>query len=325
MITSKRVILIGGTGFLGYHATLEFLKKGWDVTVVGLPPAPPPGVIPDPVKVVIRNLESLSDQELVNLLDGHDALVYAGGLDDRVIPRKPAYPKFHHANVEMPAHVLNIAKQAGIRRAAVLGSYFAYFNRLWPNLKLAERHPYIRSRMEQENAVTSIQGLDVNVLELPYIFGSMPIPGWKPLWAPLVKYIRATNIVFYMKGGTACVTAEAVGQAIVGAVEQGQPGVCYPIGGENLSWTEMLTRLAAADGRKIRVVILPTFLFKVALAFVSIVHMLEGKESGINTLHLASIQTTNTFIDPEPSARALGYDINGLDDAFQKTIRACKR
>lgn len=325
MNNSKRVILVGGTGFLGYHAVMEFLKKDWDVTAVGLPPAPPPGVIPDPVKIVIRDLESLSDQELLNLLDGHDALVYAGGLDDRVTPRKPAYPKFHHANVEMPLHILNVAKHAGIRRVVVLGSYFTYFNRIWPNLKLAERHPYIRSRVEQENAVTSIPDLEVNVLELPYIFGSMPVPGWKPLWAPLVKYIRATSMIIYMKGGTACVTAEAVGRAIVGAVERGQPCVCYPIGGENLSWTEMLTRLAAADGREIRVVNLPTFLLKTALAFVLLAHLLEGKESGINVLHLASIQTANTFIDPEPSARALGYDIGGLDDAFRKTVRACKR
>jgi hypothetical protein len=58
---------------------------------------------------------------------------------------------------------------------------------------------------------------------------------------------------------------------------------------------------------------------------VSIVHSLEGKESGINVLHLASLQTANTFIDPELSARVLGYDVGGLDEAFQKTVQACKR
>lgn len=324
MDLSKNVILIGGTGFLGYHAILEFIRSGWGVTAVGLPPAPPPGLLPDSVKVVLENLESLSDEGLLKLLHGYDALVFAAGLDDRVTPKKPAYPKFHHANVEVPLRVLKLARMAGVKRAVVLGSYFAYFNRLWPNLKLAEHHPYIRSRLNQEKAVTSIPGLDVNVLELPYIFGSLPIPGWRPLWEPLVKYIRSTKFIFYMKGGTTCVTAEAVGQAIVGAVEGGEPGMCYPIGGENLTWDEMLSRLARADGRQARVIILPTFLIKLALSVVWLVDRLTGKESGLDYLHFASLQTANTFIDSDPSRRALSYHVDDLDDAFRQTVEACR-
>ncbi len=333
MNATKRVIVVGGTGFLGYHAIQEFLENGWGVTAVGLPPALPAEslaiasgqvLFPDSVKVVLQNLESLSDEELLDLLRGHDALVFAVGLDDRYTPRKPAYPKFYHANVEVPVRVLTLAQKAGIERAVVLGSYFAYFHRLWPDLKLAERHPYIRSRVEQEKAVTSIPGLDVNVLELPYIFGSMPVRGWKPLWTPLVKYIRSMKTIFYMKGGTTCITADAVGQAIVGAVERGQAGTCYPVGGENLMWTEMLTRLAAADGRQVHVVTLPTFLIKLGLMTVWLVDGLKGKESGLDYLHFAALQTANTFIDPEPSNRALGYDPGGLDDAFRKTVKACQ-
>ena len=324
MDSSRRVIVVGGTGFLGYHAIREFLKNGWGVTAVGLPPAPSPDLFPPTVNVVLKNVEALSDEELLALLSGHDTLVFAAGLDDRVTPKKPAYPKFYHANVEVPVRLLTLAKQAGVRRAIVLGSYFAHFSRLWPELKLAERHPYIRSRVEQEKAVTSIQGMDVDVLELPYIFGNMPVNGWKPLWTPLVKYIRSTKTIFYMKGGTACITAETVGKAVYGAVERGAAGTCYPIGGENLTWAEMLTRLAAADGRQIRVVTLPTFLIKLGLVGVWLPHLLEGKEGGLSLLHFAPLQTANTFLDPEPSSRALGYEPNGLDDAFRKTVEACK-
>ncbi len=31
-----RVLIIGGTGFLGYHATRELSERGHDVTAVGL-------------------------------------------------------------------------------------------------------------------------------------------------------------------------------------------------------------------------------------------------------------------------------------------------
>lgn len=333
MVPPRRVIVIGGTGFLGYHAIQEFLRKGWLITAVGLPPAPPadPSAIasgqalyPATVKVVLQNLDETSDANLLAILRGHDALVFAAGVDDRVTPRKPAYPYFHHANVEACVRVLRLAKQAGVERAIVLGSYFAHFNRLWPELRLAERHPYIRSRVEQETAVTSIPGLDVDILELPYIFGGIPVPGWKPLWTPLVKYIRSTRTVFYMKGGSACITAKTVGQAVVGALERGEAGKCYPIGDENLVWSELLTRLAASDGRRVRVVTLPVWLIKIGLLGLWLIHQIQGREAGLDLRYFAELQSAETFLDPQSSNEALGYQTGGLDEAFQETVESCK-
>jgi dihydroflavonol-4-reductase len=321
---TKRVLIVGGTGFLGYHAAQEFLAKGWEVTVMGLPPAPPAGLFPDTVGMVLQKVDLMPEAELAALLQGHDALVFAAGLDDRHILTKPAYAKFYQANVAEVQRLLTLAKEAGVKRAVVLGSYFAYFHRLWPELKLGDRHPYIRSRLEQEKMATSIPGLDGMVLELPYIFGTMPIPGWKPIWAPLVQYLRSSGIIFYMAGGTACISARVVGRAIVGAIEQGEAGKCYPIGQENLTWPEMLTRLAQADGRQIRVVTLPTWLIGAAMQGVLLSHLIQGKEGGLDLRYFAALQTAKTFIDPETSRQALGYELDSLDEAFRKTVAACQ-
>ncbi len=329
----QRVFVVGGTGFLGYHAIQEFLAKGWGVTALGLPPAHPlnPSVTasghalyPDTVNIILQNLDAASDEELLALLRGHKALVFAAGLDDRYTPKKPAYPRFYKANVESLRRLLILAKKAGVKRTVVLGSYFAHFNHLWLELKLAERHPYIRSRLEQEKAATSIPGLDGMVLELPYIFGALPIPGWKPLWTPLVKYIRFSRIILYMKGGTACISARTVGRAILAAVERGEAGMVYPIGQENLTWTQMLTRLARADGRTLKVVTLPTWAIKLGMFGVLLIHKLQRKESGLNMGYFAQLQTAETFLDPQPSKEALGYQTGSLDEAFQETVEACK-
>jgi nucleoside-diphosphate-sugar epimerase len=277
---------------------------------------------PAAVKVILRDLDAVSDEELVILLRDHEALVFAAGMDDRYTPKKPAYPKFYHANVEVPVRVLRLSKQAGVQHAVVFGSYFSHFHRLWPEMKLAERHPYIRSRVEQEIAVTSIPGLDVDVLELPYIFGD-PL-GRKPLWAPLVKYIRAAPLVFYMSGGTACISAETVGKAAFGVIERGQAGTCYPIGQENLTWKQMLSRLARADGRAVRVATLPSWVIKLGMLGVLLLHKLRGKESGLNLRYFSALQTAETYLDPELSRRELGYELDALDDAFHGTVKACK-
>jgi dihydroflavonol-4-reductase len=323
MTSKDRVLLVGGTGFLGYYAVQALLARGWMVTAVGLPPEPPPDLFPVSVKVVLKNVDTASDEELLDLLRGHTALVYAAGMDDRVIPRKPSYPKLYHANVEAPRRLFQFAVQAGVQRAVVLGSYYSNFNRLWPDKKLAERHPYIRSRVDQEKELTSITGLEVCVLELPYIFGALPVPGWKPLWVPLISYLRSMKTIFYMKGGTACVSARTVGQAVLYALEHGQAGVCYPIGDENLTWTEMLVRLAAADGLHIRVILVPAWLIGLGLNGVWLFHRLQGREGGLDLRFFASIQTAETYLDPEPSRQALGYQTGGLDEAFRETLASC--
>lgn len=60
--------------------------------------------------------------------------------------------------------------------AARHSSYFAYFDRIWPEMRLAEHHPYIRSRKGQEaqSLEAAMPDLQLCILQLPYIFGSMP-------------------------------------------------------------------------------------------------------------------------------------------------------
>jgi nucleoside-diphosphate-sugar epimerase len=319
----KRVFVVGGTGFLGYHAIQEFLAKGWNVTAVGLPPAPPADLYPSTVEVVLKNIDLATDAELLDLLRGHDGLVFAAGLDDRHVLMKPAYDKFYQANVVALKRLLYHAKEAGVKRVVVMGSYFAYFHRVWPELRLAEQHPYIRSRVEQEQVATSIPGLDGMVLELPYIFGAMPVPGWKSLWTPLVKYLRAAPMVFYTAGGTACISATVAGRAIVAALARGEAGQCYPISQENLTWREMLMRLAIADQRQVRVVTMPTWAVTAGMFGVMFSHQLQRREGGLDMRYFAKLQTAKTFIDPEIARRALGFELDNLDDAFRKTVDAC--
>ena len=170
----------------------------------------------------------MTDEELISLFRGKDVLVFAAGVDDRATPKKPAYPFFVKHNVESVKRVFTLARQAGVSRGVVLGSYFAYFDRLWPEMKLAVHHPYIRSRVEQTKAAFDAgqDEMSISVLELPYIFGSMP--GRVPLWKPLIKDILSPFPLFYPAGGTTCVTVHQVAQAICGAVEHGKPGKLLP-------------------------------------------------------------------------------------------------
>ena len=317
------VMIIGGTGLLGFHATRELLTRGHSVSLLALPPLPAQGLFPEGVSIFLQDLNTIDDDGLAKLLTGIDVMVFAAGVDDRMTPKAPAYPFFYMHNVETTRRLAGICRKRGVKRFIILGSYFAYFHRLWPHMELVRHHPYIRSRVEQTRAAQEAAGSEMAVitLELPYIFGTMP--GRMPLWKPLIRYAASRLPLFYPRGGTTCVTVGQVAQAIAGAVERGEPGTCYPIGGENLTWKQLLLRITRFAGREKKVITLPDGLVKTGARFLKGLHRLQGRESGLDPVQFIDLQTAETFIDSSGSQSALGYETGGLDEALEETIVLC--
>jgi dihydroflavonol-4-reductase len=320
------VFIVGGTGFLGYHATRALLSRGHGVATVALPPLPAPGLLPDGVTCRLGDVFTMSDTEVLALLAGCDGFLYAAGLDDRAILDRPAYPKLREANVDQCLRLIGLARRAGARRVVVLGSYFTHFDRAWPELKLAEVHPYIRSRREQKEAVLgeSRDGLDAMILELPYIFGTMP--GRLPLWTFLVDILHGMRpFVFYPKwrGGTAVVTARQVAMAVAGALEKGTGGASYPIGGVNMPWSELIPCFLAGMGRRVPFVHLPKALYHAWCAGMERDLERRGKQGGLDLVRLADIMYREAYLDPGLSMNALGYAADDVHAAIRETIAAC--
>lgn len=118
-------------------------------------------------------------------------------------------------------------------------------------MKLCEKHPYIRSRIDQENVAFSYadDNFDVAVLELPYIFGTQP--GRKPVWVILIEQIKRMDklpCTLYPRGGTAMLTVRQVGESIVGAAERSTGAKAWPISCYNMKWAPFLKIVYAARG-----------------------------------------------------------------------------
>jgi len=319
-VAERSVLILGGTGFIGWHAAHEFLRRGWQVTAVALPPLPAPDLFPPAVRVELADFRMLSDDAFAALLQGHEAAVFAIGADDRMTPKAPAYPFFKQANVDSTVRFIRLCRRAGCTDVVALGSYFSHFARLWPELELARHHPYIRSRVAQEDAATAEAGSDVRlaILELPYVFGAMP--GRIPLWKPLIDYVRSAPLIPYPRGGTNCVSVQHVAEAVVGAI--GKSGR-FLVGDENLPWKDLLGRLSALTGRRKRVLTLPDWLVCSGASLLHALHSLQDRESGLDPVQFIKVQTAETFFDPAPARAALGFGSGGLDDALAATVAAC--
>ena len=191
-----KVFMIGGTGLLGCEAARIFLERGHAVKSVALPPLPVGAPIPEEMEIELCNLYEKSDEEIKEMMAGCDCFVFAAGVDERVEAPAPVYDLYYKCNIAPLKRLLPICKEVGMKNAVILGSYFAYLAKERPDMKLTEKHPYIRSRIDQEEVAFSYadENFDVAVLELPYIFGTQP--GRKPVWVFLVENIRGMEMIF---------------------------------------------------------------------------------------------------------------------------------
>jgi len=320
-----KIMIVGGTGFLGYHSLLVALKRGYEVNALAIDDVELGDWYPKEVNVEFGDVFELSEKNLTDRFVGYDSLIYAVGPDDRITPPAPAYEFFYARLVEAVEKVATSARKAGVKKMVVLNSYFAYFDRIWPEKKLSEHHPYIRCRVEQAQKVIAAgkEEMDVIILELPYIFGSMPnrIPLWKDV---LLDRFAKGKTIFFPKGGTNMITVEHVAEAIIGALEHGEHGARYTVGDENHTFNEMLEMMMSAIGENKKIINIPRFMAILAGIMIEKDMKKKGLEGGLEAEFLMrDIITNNLYFDPSDAVKKLGYGRGGIKEAIVKTMKAC--
>jgi nucleoside-diphosphate-sugar epimerase len=296
-----RILVVGGTGLIGAHVAEVLRERGHAVTATAR--TAQPGVDQ------VLDLGTATVEELRGLLAGHDGVVYAARTDEQQALRKPIYPAFRGDLVEPVVRLFTAARLEGLTRGVVMGSYYTYYHRLHPELRLGERHTYIRCRIEQAQEAREAAGaaLPVAVLELPFVFGRAGdrLPNWS---GPLDRWARSGSPLLAPVGGSAAASARSVALVAVDALEKAG-GEDIPVADENLTWDVMMARIAAAVGRPRRVRRLPAAALRASCKLGGALQALGRKESGINPGHVADLLLAELFIEPttgralEPSLR----------------------
>lgn len=317
-----KIVMIGGTGFLGWFTTKELVDRGHRVVAVGLQ-QPAADSMPVGVETVVMDADVASDEALHGLLDGADVLIHAAGADGRAMFDAPAIDGFRQANVEPMRRLLQAMRACGVGRLVIFGSYYTALDRVFPDLGILARNAYPRSRREQADLAFALGGeaIAVAVLELPYIFGAAP--GRGTLWNFYIEALRAhPDVMPVASGGSACVTAAQVARAAAGACERAVGHRHYPIGGANLRYAEIYRLFGDALGLS------PRFEPKAiddALEQARVQRQrltAAGKATGYDPLDIARWQAELLFLDPLPAMEALGYGPDDLAVAIRDTVRA---
>ncbi len=318
----KKILVLGGTGLLGYHTTLELLKHDYDVVSVSLPPMPTEDLFAGlNVESHLFDINDKTDAELLELLQGIYGVMYAIGADERIVPDAPAFSFFYEANVRPTQRLARLARQSGVQRFVVYGSYFSEFAQRWPETQLADQ-AYPKTRLLQEElAFAEGEGaMVVNSLRLPYIFGT--IPGRLPLWKMFTDQIKGQEVFPALQGGTTMVTVKQVAQAARGAMERGEHRKTYTLGGINMKYQTFYQMMAEALGQSAttQIPVLPLETLMPVYENLDREAKEHGKEHGIHLAKGAEMNNRDLYIDPRPVMEALGYEADDVEAAIKETL-----
>ena len=330
-----KVFMVGGTGLLGEKAANILIERGHEVVSVALPPIPVGAPIPKKMDLTLCDVNYIKDETVLKMMKGCDCFIFASGIDERVECPAPVYDWYDKYNIKPLDRLLPLAKQVGIKKAVILGSYFSmldkeewgYKQKLPKGLK--ERNPYIRARLLQEETVKKYvdDNFDAAVLELPYIFGTQP--GRKPVWTVLIEQIASMDkmsFTMYPTGGTAMLTVRQVGESIAGAAEklgkEFKGFFAWPIAMYNQTWVEFLHIVydARGMGKNRKIVGVPAWLMKMGMGKTIKEYKEKGIESGLDPKYLPYIMNLNLFIDNQ-YAKALGVQEDDIEAAIFDSVK----
>lgn len=244
-----RVLITGGTGFLGSHLCRRMVKDGHAVRVLcrttsaaeplaGLPVERVLGDVTEPSSVI----RAVKDQDWV--IHAAASLSYWG--------RDAAWQR--QVNVDGTRHVVQACLKHGVQRLLHVSSVAAVGIPDDPTRPANEDFPfnlqdsglcYHVSKRQAEDAVLAgvAQGLDAVIVNPASIFGPH---GRRYRGAEMFRKVSPSWLVPYFTGGLCAVNVQDVVEGTVAALERGKSGQRYILGGENLSYRALAERTARA-------------------------------------------------------------------------------
>ena len=176
-----------------------------------------------------------------------DAVVFAAGNDIRHLP--PGTDEAAHwerANVDAVPRFFALAREAGVKRAVLVGSFY-------PQVApaLVDTVPYVRSRHLADERVRALAtpSFAVCSVNAPFVVGS--VPGLRnEMFAAYTGYAQGQFAGCPCSAGRRrnFISTQSLSEAIWGALQRGEAGKAYLVGDENLSFADYFAAFFRAAG-----------------------------------------------------------------------------
>ena len=316
-------LVIGANGFLGSHVTRQLVADGHDVRAMVRPNAMTIGI--DDLAVTRYHGDIWDNDTLREAMAGVDDVYYCV-VDTRGWLRDPA-PLFH-TNVEGTRNVLDVAKDAGLRKFVFTSSYVTVGRRRGHVASeddiIVDRGltPYVRSRVQAENLVLAYakeHGLPAVAMGVSTTYGSGDW-GRTPHGA-IIAGAAFGKLPFVMSG----IELEAVGvddaaRAMILAAEHGCVGERYLVSEKMISNAEVVRIAAEAAGVPAPTKSIPLPVSYALAAAGSIKAKLRGTDEQLSMGSLR-LMRAEAPVDHGKAVRELGWQPRPVEESIREAAR----
>ena len=316
-----RILVTGGTGFIGQHLVSALVAPGRKVRV--LDRRPPVCVVPG-VEYVSG---SVLDSALVDeTLRDTDEVYHLAGLPGMWLPKKS---DFHAVNFQGTEMVIAAARKRGVARFLHCSTESILFRPTSLQDDSSERSllppqqmpgVYTRSKMlaEQSAAQAAAAGF-------PLVIGTPTMPigphdhNLTPPTAMLRQFLHG-RVQMYLDFIVNMVDVRDVAAGLILTMERGQIGHRYILGGESISLKNILELMATISGRRTLAIPVPGKIAEAAAAMLEFVsdHITHRPPSG--TAEGVRIALRATELSIEKAQNELGYAPRPIEPALRDTI-----
>ncbi|MGQ3411908.1 complex I NDUFA9 subunit family protein [Natrinema sp. LN54] len=292
-----KVLVAGGTGFIGTNLCEELAKRGHEVTALSRSPGD--AGLPDGVESALGNVSAYDS--IADTVVGHDAVVNLVSLSPLYKP--PEGTSHEEVHLEGTANLVRAAEAAGVDRFLQLSALGAD-----PDGETA----YIRAKGKAE-AVVRESALEWTIVRPSVVFGDggefveftktlttpyvTGLPGggktrFQPIWVGDLVPMLADAL----EGSEARSASEASEQG--SRADDAHVGEIYELGGPQIATLADVTELVyAAEGKDVTIVPIPMELAKLGLSAIdSLPFVPFGPDQG------RSLEFDNTVADNDVTA-----------------------
>jgi dihydroflavonol-4-reductase len=315
-----RILITGATGLLGNNIVRQAIDDGHDCVVLVRDSGVPKSL--DSLNVRIAHGEVNDLESILQASKGVDAILHSA-----------AHLHIGWKNLEQAMRInrdgtKNIVEAAQKNRSRLVHvstvNTLAIGNREGTIDETATHDgqipcTYVASKRAAEKVVVDAvkEGLDANVVHPGFMLGPWD---WKrssgrmviecgKLWTPLAP-----------SGGCSVCDVRDVARGVLSALEKGTAGRHYILGGENLSYFDLWTKIARAFQKRPPITVMRWPARFLAGSIGDVKANISGKESDVNSAALAMSAQFHCY-SSQRAIDELGFQIRPADESLQAAIK----
>lgn len=308
-----KILVTGATGFIGSHLCRALAQAGHSVTAFVRATSDRSALEGLPLQFAVGDL--MQPQSLLPALQSKEAVYHCGGM----VARWSEPQEMIDSHIQGTRHVLQAAVAEGVGRLIYTSSVAAlgvppfkptskdtiplldethqwnYDPQIWP-------YGYGKHMAEQELLTSTDGGLEIVILNPAAVFGPGDVHRADN---GIVARLSRRGLPVTLPGGLNVVHIQDVIDGHLAALENGQSGQRYILGGHNITMREMMETIAFAAGSMPPRLTIPLSLVRPVARFILWVRRSEAINLRVEMLHLAGY---HFYYDTSKAQHALGLE-----------------